>query len=311
MYTSALYHLYPQSQPASVKMQVEKGVLACPQTKEVLGFAADQSALETRSGHRYPVRRGVPILVPDPDQASSYVAGSEKMVREYQDFEANSAMHQLKLRLSQFLNATYQSHRSISAHRKTFEIPEDGICVSIGGGPTRSHPRSVNLNIGAFENVEIVADAHVLPYVDSCIDSIVCEDVLEHIREPEKVVREMYRVMKPGSYVYSATPFLISYHGYPYHFQNFTHQGHAELYERCGFEIVDSGVCMGAFTAFLSLVGFMFATFLPKAFGIRTLVCRTWRVFSALVKPFDRFFQRSPQAAESAFSTFVLARKAL
>ncbi|WP_141732126.1 methyltransferase domain-containing protein [Oligoflexus tunisiensis] len=309
MYTSALYHLYPKAQPASLQLQIKKGVLACPQTKEVLDFAPDKDALQTRSGLRYPVRRGVPILVPDPDQASTYVSASEKMVSEYRDFESNSSMHRLKLRLSQLLNATYQSQRSIAAHRKTFDIPDEGICLSIGGGPTRSHPRSVNLNIGAFENVEIVADAHVLPYVDSCIDSVVCEDVLEHIREPDKVVREMYRVMKPGAYVYSATPFLISYHGYPYHFQNFTHQGHAELYRRCGFEVVEAGVCMGAFTAFLSLVGFMFATFLPKAFGIRTLVCRSWRVFSALVKPLDRLFQTSPQAAESAFSTFVLARK--
>ena len=95
---------------------------------------------------------------------------------------------------------------------------------------TRTHPKSVNINVSSFYGVDVVSDAHDLPYSDNSVDSITIEDVLEHIKNPQRVVDEIARVMKPGGYVYAATPFLIAYHGYPYHFQNYTLTGQECLF---------------------------------------------------------------------------------
>jgi hypothetical protein len=44
------------------------------------------------------------------------------------------------------------------------EVPADATLVSIGGGPTRSHP-----DLGPFANVDVVADAYRLPYADASV----------------------------------------------------------------------------------------------------------------------------------------------
>ena len=103
----------------------------------------------------------------------------------------------------------------------------------------------VNVNVEAFDNVDLVADAHKLPYADSSVVAIQCEAVLEHLGEPFQAVREMFRVLRPGGEVYCITPFLQAFHGYPNHFFNPTLEGHRQIFRMCGFELLESGVCVG------------------------------------------------------------------
>jgi SAM-dependent methyltransferase len=77
-------------------------------------------------------------------------------------------------------------------------------------------------------NPDIVGDIHDLPFEDNSVDAIICIAVLEHVEEPQKAVREMYRVLKPGGYCYIFAPFLYYYHpmpGYYGDFYRFTRQG--------------------------------------------------------------------------------------
>lgn len=48
-----------------------------------------------------------------------------------------------------------------------------------------------------------------LPLPDNSIDLIVCHTVLEHVRDPEKVLQEMYRVLRPGGMVHLELPNYI------------------------------------------------------------------------------------------------------
>lgn len=77
-------------------------------------------------------------------------------------------------------------------------------------------------------NPDIVGDIHNLPFEDNSVDAIICIAVLEHVEEPQKAVREMYRVLKPGGYCYIYAPFLFYYHpmkGYYGDFYRFTRDG--------------------------------------------------------------------------------------
>ncbi len=77
-------------------------------------------------------------------------------------------------------------------------------------------------------NPDIVGDIHDLPFEDNSIDAIICISVLEHVEEPMRAVREMYRVLKPGGYCYIYAPFLFYYHpmkGYYKDFYRFTRDG--------------------------------------------------------------------------------------
>jgi len=50
---------------------------------------------------------------------------------------------------------------------------------------------------------------------DACVDTVTCNAVIEHVRNPDQVVAEMYRVLKPGGYAQLMVPFVFPYHAYP------------------------------------------------------------------------------------------------
>jgi SAM-dependent methyltransferase len=59
---------------------------------------------------------------------------------------------------------------------------------------------------------DIVGDIHALPFPDDSQDAIVCLAVLEHVEDPARAARELYRVLKPGGYCLVYVPFLFYYH---------------------------------------------------------------------------------------------------
>lgn len=51
-----------------------------------------------------------------------------------------------------------------------------------------------------------VADGHKLNFKSSSFDTATALEVLEHVAEPEKVLREIYRILKPGGYAVFLVP---------------------------------------------------------------------------------------------------------
>ena len=75
---------------------------------------------------------------------------------------------------------------------------------------------------------DIVGDVHHLPLENESVDAIICIALLEHVEEPLKAMKEIYRVLKPGGYCYLYVPFLYYYHpmpGYYGDFWRFTYDG--------------------------------------------------------------------------------------
>ena len=60
----------------------------------------------------------------------------------------------------------------------------------------------INYDILQQDEVLVVGDAHSLPFKSNVFDSIICQAVLEHVKNPKKVVDEMLRVLKPGGHVF-------------------------------------------------------------------------------------------------------------
>ncbi len=113
------------------------------------------------------------------------------------------------------------------------------------------------LDIYDTVNVDILADAHAIPFKDNLFDIVIIQAVLEHVLIPNKVVSEIYRVLMQGGIVYAETPFIQHVHEGPYDFTRYTESGHRYLFK--SFELIRSGYTAGAGSSLLWSLDFFFS----------------------------------------------------
>jgi hypothetical protein len=114
--------------------------------------------------------------------------------------------------------------------------------------------------------------------------------------------------MKSGALAFTCTPFLQAFHGYPSHYQNFTHIGHRRLFERAGFDVVESGVAAGPGWAISDLVATFIGQCTPSPLKRPAWV--VWRMTAnVLIRPLDKWLSERPDAYFVASTTFVLLTK--
>ncbi len=118
--------------------------------------------------------------------------------------------------------------------------------ISFGSGPIRLRLDVKNYDITSYGEVDVVADLTALPNADASIDGFICDNVLEHVEDPNKAVAELYRVMKSGGVGYVSTPFLYPFHASPYDYQRWTAMGLQRLFRQ--FDSVEVKTRSGLFS---------------------------------------------------------------
>ena len=294
----------------SVECQLRSKKMVSPVThKPFLQSSLAEMTIETEDKmERYRVLPGgIPVLVADEESAAVYSSSSDRMNREYTATRKNwlrSAVTKLK----QKLGADFQTVASRQAMDRIFDgLPADALCVSIGGGPLRAHERLVNLNIGNVPNVDVVADAHRLPYQNESVDAVHCVAVIEHLSDPKQAAQEIFRVLKKGGRAYIDTPFMQAYHGYPNHFQNYTLSGHILLFQKAGLHMEEVGCSVGPVCAIVTLVSTFFREYIPKPLNKVVQAC--WWAMSVPIRPLDKLIAARKNAFVLASSTYILVDK--
>jgi len=119
-----------------------------------------------------------------------------------------------------------------------------GIVYDIGGVPRYSYNKHFadykTVNFDKKEKPDVLARAEKLPFKDNTVDNILCLAMLEHVRDPEAVIKEMHRVMKRKARALVWVPFYWREHNYPIDNCRYTHQGINALLERHGFKVIES-----------------------------------------------------------------------
>jgi SAM-dependent methyltransferase len=228
--------------------------------------------------------------------------------------ETTDSFDQIKLffkkyaRLYYFLMRTFSPVCSNRRPLKRFLESAEGLVLNIGSGNSPRQQGVVNVDMMDYENVDIVCDIHQLPFKDNSVDAIMSVAVLEHVREPAAVLKEVYRVLKPGGRVFSVIPFMQPFHASPHDYQRYTLPGIEFLHR--DFRLVESGVYSGPVSGLLWVAQETAASLLSLGSAkLRNVLTIGLMLVTWPIKFLDLVAMRLPTAKNVASNFYVYARK--
>lgn len=175
-------------------------LLACPACRHALRLASPEQLICTQCQADYPVRDGVPILLPPNMQEPGIgtVSADDPVSR----------------------------HPYSPAALEIIDAHQGGWVLDLGaGGKLQRWDNVVQVDIFRYPMVDVVATADCLPFRDNAFQAVISQAVFEHLQYPEASAAEIRRVLQPHGTVKIDTAFLQPEHGYPHHFFNATESG--------------------------------------------------------------------------------------
>ncbi|HBT80823.1 MAG TPA: hypothetical protein DEB13_02705 [Candidatus Yanofskybacteria bacterium] len=115
----------------------------------------------------------------------------------------------------------------------------------------------IGLDVNKGRGVDVVADAHDLPFEDGKFDIILCTEVLEHLHSPHVAISEMKRVLKVGGKLILTTRFIFPVHDAPGDYFRYTKYGLRYLFKDWNvISLVEEVGTKDAFAVLLQRIGF-------------------------------------------------------
>lgn len=147
----------------------------------------------------------------------------------------------MKTLIKPFRALAHRLERKVGKHvvRDKFrDRATDKKTLDLGCGDSpllEAFPNRVGVDVVRGDGVQVIADAHALPFASHAFEQLVCSEVLEHLADPSRAASEMARVLKKGGKLALSTPFVYPLHEAPYDFQRFTAYGLDALFRAAGF----------------------------------------------------------------------------
>ncbi len=87
--------------------------------------------------------------------------------------------------------------------------------------------------------VDVFYDGRHIPLPDNSFDALVCSEVLEHVFDPDIILQEIRRVLKPEAMVLVTVPFCWNEHEVPYDYARYSSFGIVHLLKKNGFQVLE------------------------------------------------------------------------
>lgn len=163
-----------------------------------------------------------------------------------------------------FLNPFFIARRGLLKSIKELgkEITGKTLDVGCGTKPYEKYFNSseyIGLEIETTMNREIKQadyfyDGKKFPFGNSEFDSIVTNQVLEHVFNPDEFLSEINRVLKTNGKLLLTVPFVWDEHEQPYDYARYSSFGLKSLLEKHGFEIIKHHKSVNDFGAVIQLM---------------------------------------------------------
>lgn len=148
-----------------------------------------------------------------------------------------------------FLNPFYFARRGLAGAMQLYSKSLSGKLLDVGCGrkPYRSLfavDEYVGLDIDSEHSRKLgiadeFYDGEVFPFTDQEFDAILCNQVLEHVFNPDEFLGEICRVMKPSAKMVLTIPFVWDEHEQPYDYGRYSSFGLKALLERNGLKVLE------------------------------------------------------------------------
>ena len=135
---------------------------------------------------------------------------------------------EINKRKSVFRFNSFNRHQWIIEKAKTIPAGSDVLDAGAGLGPYRELFAHCNYKTqdfcqtpsseGKYTIMDYVCDITSIPVPDESFDVIICSEVLEHVPEPIKVIKEFSRILKQGGRLLLTAPLGCGLHQEPYIF---------------------------------------------------------------------------------------------
>lgn len=152
-------------------------------------------------------------------------------------------------------NASWQRHAACYSLTTPFLGDGPVLDLGCGSGHARKHlspRRSVGVDldhesVASQDRQTVVADIRRIPFAEASFDSVACIHAIEHVPDPQAVLAETARVLRPGGTAIFITPNRLTFGRPdeiidPYHFVEYDAEQLAELCRRCFGSVQSYGI---------------------------------------------------------------------
>lgn len=161
------------------------------------------------------------------------------------------------------------------------------------------------------EQIDVFYDGKNIPFNNEHFDAVFSSEVLEHVFNPDEIIKELNRVLKKDGTMLLTCPFAISEHEVPHDYARYSSFGVRHLLEKNGFEIISQEKSGNSIETIFQLWGMYLHLHVLPVFRKIPVVRQAARVFtfglinvSALV-----FSKLLPNRQDLYLNNIVYARK--
>lgn len=148
-----------------------------------------------------------------------------------------------------FTNPFFLSRRGLQKAIAQFSLALNGRLLDVGCG-TKPYQElfDVDIYVGLDINNEssktlgmadYLYDGTTFPHQNEEFDSVLCNQVLEHVFNPVEFICEIRRVLKPKGRLLLTVPFVWEEHEQPFDYARYSSFGLQELLKAQGFKIIE------------------------------------------------------------------------
>jgi SAM-dependent methyltransferase len=222
--------------------------------------------------------------------------------------------------LGLFINPFYFARKGLASHIIELANSITGKTLDVGcGKKPYAHLYKSNEYLGleidtpqnrANKQADFYYDGNDFPFADGSFDSLVANEVFEHVFNPDKFLSETLRILKPEGMVLLTMPFVWDEHEQPYDFARYSSFGIKSLLEKHEFEIVEQRKSIDDIRVIFQLLNaYIYKKTVTKSACLNVLITLI------LMAPFNVFgellYLITPRNPDLYLDNIVLARKRL